>query len=132
EFIPNNALHINGHLVGYGGNSGAYYWYGPGAMLPPGNYTATFRVNATSTGTQPVATLEVATGITPQAVASKNVSETNGIENVTVRFSLEHTQTNVEFRAKEAGGEGRIAFENVTVESVGGPTIHLRPQNAST
>ncbi len=131
DLIPNNALIIDGKLVGSGGSEGTYYWYGPGAMLPPGNYTATFRVNATSTGDQPVAILEVATGATPRPVARKPVTETNGVENVRLRFSLNRTQTNVEFRALQAGGEGRIAFENVTVESVGGPIGSNGSQNTS-
>jgi uncharacterized membrane protein len=130
QFIPNNAIVINGQLVGSGGTAGTYYWYGPGAMLPPGNYTATFRVNATSTGQQPVATLEVATGAPAQPTASKTVTDTNGVENVTVRFSLDEMESNVEFRARQAGGAGRIAFENVTVQSVGGPT-GTSSQNAS-
>jgi uncharacterized membrane protein len=118
DLIPNDALRIDGQLVGSGGSEGTYYWYGPGAMLPPGNYTATFRVNATSTGERPVATLEVAAGTTPQPVASENVTNTNGLENVTVGFTLDRMRSNVEFRASQAGGPGRLAFENVTVQSV--------------
>jgi uncharacterized membrane protein len=118
DFIPNDAIRIDGQLVGSGGSEGTYYWYGPGAMLPPGNYTATFRVNATSTGQRPVATLEVAAGTTPRPVASENVTNTNGLENVTVAFSLDRMHSNVEFRASRAGGTGRLAFENVTVQSV--------------
>lgn len=116
EFIPNDAIVIDGHLVGTGGTEGTYYWYGPGTMLPPGNYTASFAINATSTGETPVATLEVAVGATPRPVATKNVTDTNGVENVTVPFTLDQVQTNVEFRAVRAGGEGRLAFENVTVK----------------
>lgn len=131
ELIPNDAILINGNLVGYGGDNGAYFWYGPGAMLPPGNYTVTFRVNVTSTGTQPVVAFEVAAGVTPRAIASKTVTETNGFENVTVEFSLNQTRTNVEFRASQAGGEGRIALENITVESTGGPAIRLGNASAT-
>ena len=120
DFIPNDAIRIDGQLVGSGGSEGTYYWYGPGAMLPPGNYTATFRVNATSTGQRPVATLEVAAGTTPQPVASENVTNTNGLENVTVGFTLDRMRSNVEFRASQAGGTGRLAFENVTVRSASG------------
>jgi uncharacterized membrane protein len=131
ELIPNDAILINGNLVGYGGDSGAYYWYGPGTMLPPGNYTVTFQANVTSTGSQPVATLEVAAGVMPSAIASKTVTETNGVENVTVEFSLNQTRTNVEFRAAQAGGKGRIALENITVESVGGPAVRFGSRNES-
>ncbi len=120
DFIPNDAIRIDGQLVGSGGTEGTYYWYGPGTMLPPGDYTATFRVNATSTGQRPVATLEVAAGTTPQPVASENVTNTNGLETVTVAFSLDRMHSNVEFRASQAGGPGQLAFENVTVRSASG------------
>ena len=122
DLIPNDALVVDGQLVGSGGSAGTYYWYGPGAMLPPGEYVATFRVNATSTGSQPVATLEAAAGATPQPIASENVTNTNGVENVTVEFSLDRMHSNVEFRASQAGGAGQLGLENVTVESVSGPT----------
>jgi uncharacterized membrane protein len=118
DFIPNDALRIDGQLVGSGGSEGTYYWYGPGAMLPPGEYVATFRVNATSSGRIPVANLEVAAGTTPRPVASENVTNTDGLENVTVAFSLDRMHSNVEFRASRAGGPGRLALENVTVQSV--------------
>jgi hypothetical protein len=78
---------------------------------------ATFRVNATSTGEQPVANLEVAAGTTPQPVASENVTNTDGLETVTVPFTLDRMHSNVEFRASQAGGTGRLALENVTVRS---------------
>jgi uncharacterized membrane protein len=116
DLITNDAIRIDGQLVGSGGSQGTYYWYGPGTMLPPGNYTATFRVNATSTGEQPVATLEVAVGTTPRPIATENVTNTNGLENVTVGFTLDRMRSNVEFRASQAGGPGRLAFENVTVQ----------------
>ncbi|EMA47537.1 DUF2079 domain-containing protein [Halococcus saccharolyticus] len=117
DFIPNDALTIDGKLVGSGGAEGIYYWYGPGTMLPPGEYTATFRVNATSESSQPVANLEVAAGVTPRQVANETVTNTDGTENVTVEFSLDRMESNVEFRAVRAGGEGRLALENVTVAS---------------
>jgi uncharacterized membrane protein len=117
DLIPNDAIRIDGQLVGSGGSEGTYYWYGPGAMLPPGNYTATFRVNATSTGERPVANLEVAVGTTPRPVASENVTNTDGLQNVTVGFTLDRMRSNVEFRASQAGGPGRLALENVTVQS---------------
>jgi|AntDeeMinimDraft_5_1070356.scaffolds.fasta_scaffold05060_2 uncharacterized membrane protein len=117
DFIPNDALTIDGKLVGSGGAEGIYYWYGPGTMLPPGNYTATFRVNATSEGPQPVANLEVAAGVTPRRIANETVANTDGTENVTVEFSFDRMQSNVEFRAIRAGGEGRLALENITVAS---------------
>jgi uncharacterized membrane protein len=120
DFIPNDAIRIDGKLVGSGGSEGTYYWYGPGTMLPPGEYTATFRVNATSTGEQPVANLEVAAGTTPQPVATENVTNTDGLETVTIPFTLDRMHSNVEFRASQAGGKGRIAFENVTVRSASG------------
>lgn len=117
DVIPNDALRIDGQLVGSGGGEGTYYWYGPGAMLPPGEYVATFRVNATSAGERPVANLEVAAGTTPRPVASENVTDTDGLETVTVPFTLDRMHSNVEFRASQAGSAGRFAFENVTVQS---------------
>ncbi|EMA38832.1 DUF2079 domain-containing protein [Halococcus hamelinensis] len=117
DIVRNEAIIIDGQLVGTGGQDGTYYWYGPGAMLPPGDYTATFQVNATSTGDQPVATLEAATGATPRPIASENVTTTDGLTNVTVDFSLDSVEPNVELRAKRAGGTGRLAFENVTVSA---------------
>jgi uncharacterized membrane protein len=119
DFIPNDALTIDGKLVGTGGAAGIYYWYGPGTMLPPGEYTATFRVNATSEGPRPIANLEVAAGVTPRRIGNETVTNTDGVENVTVDFSLDRMQSNVEFRAVRAGGEGRLALENVTVASRG-------------
>ncbi|WP_256684262.1 DUF2079 domain-containing protein [Halococcus qingdaonensis] len=121
DFIPNDALRIDGQLVGSGGGESTYYWYGPGTMLPPGEYVATFRVNATSAGEQPVANLEVAAGTTPRPVASQNVTDTDGLETVTVPFTLDRMHSNVEFRASQAGGAGRLALENVTVQSASGP-----------
>lgn len=120
NFIPNDALRIDGQLVGSGGGEGTYYWYGPGTMLPPGEYTATFRVNATSAGEQPVANLEVAAGTTPRPVATENVTNTDGLETVTIPFTLDRMHSNVEFRASQAGGAGRFALENVTVQSASG------------
>ncbi|GAA0468673.1 DUF2079 domain-containing protein [Halococcus dombrowskii] len=120
DFIPNDALRIDGQLVGSGGGEGTYYWYGPGTMLPPGEYTATFRVNATSTGERPVANLEVAAGTTPRPVATENVTNTDGLETITVPFTLDRMHSNVEFRASQAGGAGRFALENVTVQSASG------------
>ena len=117
DFIPNDALAIDGKLVGTGGATGIYYWYGPGAMLPPGDYTATFLVNATGESARPVANLEVAAGVTPRRIANETVTNTDGTANVTVEFSLDRMQSNVEFRAVRAGGEGRLALENVTVAS---------------
>ena len=117
DIVRNEAIIIDGQLVGTGGQDGTYYWYGPGAMLPPGDYTATFQVNATSTGDQPVATLEAATGATPRPIATENVTSTDGLTNVTVDFSLDSVEPNVELRAKRAGGTGRLAFENVTVSA---------------
>ena len=120
DLIPNDALRIDGQLVGSGGGEGTYYWYGPGAMLPPGEYVATFRVNATSAGDRPVANLEVAAGTTPRPVATENVTDTDGLETVTVPFTLDRMHSNVEFRASQAGGPGRFALENVSVRSASG------------
>ena len=127
DFIPNDAIIVDGQLVASGGNEETYYWYGPGAILPPGEYTATFTLNATSTNGRPVANLEVAAGITPQRIANETVTNTDGVENVTVRFTLDRMESNVEFRAQQAGGQGQIALENVTVQSVRAP----RPAGAN-
>lgn len=117
DVIRNEAIVIDGQLVGTGGQEGIYYWYGPGTMLPPGNYTASFLVNASSSDGDPVANLEVATGATPQRIANTTVTNTDGLENVTVNFSIDQVESNVELRAVRAGGDGRLAFENVTVSA---------------
>jgi len=120
-FIPNDARTLSGEIVASGGQAGTYLWYGPNALLPPGTYEVTFRMNVTRAGTDPVAGVDVAAGKTHQAIANSTVPAREGPQNVTLEFTIDDVRQNVEFRGYRLGGEGRIALEYVAVEFVAGP-----------
>lgn len=120
-FIPNDARDLSGRIVASGGRAGTYLWYGPNALLPPGTYEATFRMNVTRTGEKPVVGVDVAAGKTHRAIADRTVPAVEGPQNVTVSFTIEKPQQAVEFRGYRAGGSGQVAFESVSLKFVSGP-----------
>jgi len=117
----------NGYVVGSGEEAGQPIWFGPYTTLPAGTHTATFQVNATPTGDEPVATLDVAVGEEHEIVANETIRETEGWRNVTLEFRLEEPRSNVEFRGVQAGGSGTITLNGVTVR----PRTDSAPANAT-
>src|SRR5699024_5979705 len=81
----------NGRIVSTNGSEGDYIWFGPYDTLTTGNYTATFRVNVSGTGSEPVVMVGVAGGQDHARIASKQVTPKNGWQNVTVPFTLDET-----------------------------------------
>ena len=120
-FIPNDARVLSGRVVASGGSAGTYLWYGPNALLPPGTYEATFRVDVTRAGAEPVLGVDVAAGTTHRRVANATVPAKEGPQNVTVRFTLDDARRNVEFRGYRTGGNGRVTLKGVALEFVAGP-----------
>jgi uncharacterized membrane protein len=105
---------VNGTIVSANGSEGDYIWFGPYDTLTPGNYTATFRVNVSGTGSEPVVMVDVAGGDDHGRIASEQVAPTRGWQNVTVQFGLNETTTDMEFRGIREG-PGRVAFDWVRV-----------------
>src|SRR5699024_7292407 len=104
----------NGRIVSTNGSEGDYIWFGPYDTLTTGNYTATFRVNVSGTGSEPVVMVGVAGGQDHARIASKQVTPKNGWQNVTVPFTLDETTREIELRGIRQG-EGRIALDSVRV-----------------
>ncbi|WP_148416794.1 GtrA family protein [Haloferax sp. KTX1] len=114
ELSQENARVVGDEIVGSGAGEGNL-WFGPYIELPPGNYTATYRVNVESTGDDPVLRLNVGAGHNSRVVAERTVGATDGWENVTLAFTLDRPTTGVEFRGAQAGGDGTARFEAVRV-----------------
>jgi uncharacterized membrane protein len=104
----------DGTIVSANGSAGDYIWFGPYDTLTPGTYTATFRVNVSGTGSAPVVTVDVAGGDDHGRIASEQVAPAPGWQNVTVRFSLNETTSDIEFRGIREG-EGRVTLDWVQV-----------------
>ncbi|EMA45661.1 hypothetical protein C448_07487 [Halococcus morrhuae DSM 1307] len=104
----------DGTIVSDNGSAGDYLWFGPYDTLTPGSYTATFRVNASGSGSDPVVTVDVAGGDDHGRIASESIAPTDGWRNVTVDFTIDETITDVEFRGIREGS-GRIALDGVRV-----------------
>lgn len=102
-------------------SEGRNIWFGPYVALPPGTYTATFRVNVsranTSTESDPVVLLNVATERNARVIARESVRATDGWENVTLTFTLDRPTSGVEFRGVRGGGAGSVDLESVSVET---------------
>ena len=130
-FIPNDARITGGEVVAEGGRAGTYLWYGPNALLPPGTYTATFRMNVTRGSEKPVAGVDVAAGKTHRTIADTTVPAVEGPQNVTLEFTLNEPRRNVEFRGYRAGGDGTVSLEYVAVSFVSGPTNDSRANASS-
>ena len=130
-FIPNDARITGGEVVAEGGRAGTYLWYGPNALLPPGTYTATFRMNVTRGSEKPVAGVDVAAGKTHRTIADTTVPAVEGPQNVTLEFTLDEPRRNVEFRGYRAGGDGTVSLEYVAVSFVSGPTNDSRANASS-
>lgn len=118
-------------------------WFGPYATLPPGTYTATFRVNVTGTArssgqdsdstpgtgagpeSDPVSEpgvesasilrLNVAAEHNSRVVASESVRATDGWENVTLAFTLDESTSGIEFRGAWGNAPGTVALQSVDV-----------------
>jgi uncharacterized membrane protein/putative flippase GtrA len=90
-------------------------WFGPYAVLPPGNYTATFRLDASGGGPDPAGKVDVAVGQNHQVVGKQTFYATEGWQNVTVQFQLQGPRAKVEFRGVNLGGTPNIVLDDVTV-----------------
>ncbi|WP_435076536.1 DUF2079 domain-containing protein [Halococcus sp. AFM35] len=104
----------SGTIVSENGSAGDYIWFGPYDTLTPGTYTATFRVNVSGNGSEPVVMVDVAGGDDHGRIASERVAPAPGWQNVTVQFSLNETTSDIEFRGIRKG-EGRVALDWVRV-----------------
>jgi uncharacterized membrane protein len=122
SFVMNDAQVVAGSVVASGGQAGTYLWYGPNALFPPGTYEATFAVNTTGVGSEPIAGVDVAGGPTHQVFANETIPARDGEQNVTVRFTFDQPVTDVEFRGYRAGGNGTIALDSVTVRPASNTT----------
>jgi uncharacterized membrane protein len=105
---------VNGKIVSTSGQEGDFIFFGPYVTLTEGTYTATYRVNVSGTGTEPVVLVGVAGGTDHKRIASETVAPTDGWQNVTVQFTLDETKTDVEFRGIRQG-EGRVVLDGVRV-----------------
>ena len=114
SFATQNATKEDGTLVSDNGSSGDYIWFGPYDTLTPGNYTATFRVNVSGSGDDPVLLTQVAGGSDHSEIASTTVSPGDGWQNVSVPFRLTDTTQDIEFRGIRQG-DGRIVLDGVQV-----------------
>lgn len=100
-------------------------WWSPYMSLPPGEYVAHFRLSTNTTDQQNVATVEVVRGRSLNGtadfriIASKAIGDTNGIQTVSVPFTLVQPASNVEFRGKLAEGDGTITLYNITLQQRG-------------
>ena len=103
-----------GTIVSENGSEGDYVWFGPYDTLTPGTYTATFRVDVSGSGSDPVVTVDVGGGDDHARIASEQVAPASGWQNVSVRFTLNETTSDVEFRGIREG-DGRVAFDGVRV-----------------
>lgn len=116
EFATSSsAERTDGRIVSTNGSEGEYLWFGPYDLLTPGTYTATFRVNASGSGEEPVVMVDVAGGPDHERLASEQVSSADGWQNVTVQFTINETTSDIEFRGIRQG-EGRIVLDSVRVE----------------
>jgi uncharacterized membrane protein/putative flippase GtrA len=115
-FTTQSTTEVRGFVVSQGGEAGERIWYGPYAVFAPGTYTATFRVYATGTGDRPAATVDVAVGDSHRVVARERVASKPGVQEVTVRFTLDRPTDKVEFRGAHAAPGGTVAFGGVTVD----------------
>lgn len=109
---------IDEQIIGQGGEDSETIWFGPYEMLPPGEYAATFLVNVTadhSSSSEPVVALDVATGKEHTVVEEQKVTETDGWKAITLHFTLEETTRDVEFRGRQAGGEGKVRLKQTTL-----------------
>lgn len=104
----------NGRIVSQNGSAGDYIWFGPYDTLAAGNYTTTFRVNVSGTGSESVVRVGVAGGTDHKRIASEQVAPKSGWQNVTVPFTLKETTSEIEFRGVRQG-EGRIVLDSVRV-----------------
>jgi uncharacterized membrane protein len=117
EFVTNEGRVQDGRLVDVGGTNGSNVWHGPYTALPAGNYTATFRVSVRGDGANgSAAAVDVAVGEGPRTVARQSVPAGQGMQEVTVPFTLEKARNGIEFRGFRTGDEP-IALESVVVES---------------
>lgn len=115
QFVVTAGYKSGGKIVG-ASKRPERIWYGPYTILPPGNYTVTFRVNVSS-GDASAFVLDVAVSEDHRTVAKEVVNATDGWETVTVRFHLSEFKTNVEFRGKATGGNGTVRLDWVVVST---------------
>jgi uncharacterized membrane protein len=104
----------NGRIVSSNGSEGDYIWFGPYDTLTPGTYNATFRVNVSGSGEEPVVMVDVAGGGDHGRIASEQVAPTDGWRNVSVQFTINETTSDVEFRGIRQG-DGRVVLDSVRV-----------------
>jgi uncharacterized membrane protein len=122
EFGLDGGEREGGLIVGTTESSGQTIWYGPYTILPPGTYTATFRVNTTRTTANangPIVRLDVAAGEAHRQVARTLVPPTNGFKNVRLTFTLNETRRLVEFRGFSTPHNGVVELRSVTVTRTG-------------
>ena len=104
----------NATLVSEEGSSGDYIWFGPYDTLAPGNYTATFRVNVSGDGDDPVLLTQVAGGEDHAEIANTTVAPGDGWQNVSVPFRLTESTSELEYRGVRRG-EGRVVLDRVEI-----------------
>ena len=113
--IGETAERGDGTTVSTNGSAGEYLWFGPYDVLTPGTYTATFRVNASGSGSDPVVLVDVAGGKDHERIASREVTPATGWQNVIVEFTVENTIAEVEFRGIRQG-DGTVKLDGVRVD----------------
>lgn len=128
----------NGTIAATGGRNGSFAWYGPYTTLFPGTYTATFELNVTSNDSdgEPVVTVDVARGAAVrgtdfEVLASRSVSGTDGVRNVTITFTLDRVTADVEFRGILGNGDGSVRLRSVTVHNATTDRSAERPDRFS-
>jgi hypothetical protein len=127
DFTTRSTTEVRGFVVSQDGAAGERIWYGPYAVFAPGTYTATFRVYATGTDDRSAATVDVAVGDSHRVVAREQVASKPGVQEVTVRFTLDRPTTKVEFRGAHAAPGGTVAFGGVTVDRQDHPSTDTEP-----
>lgn len=90
-------------------------WFGPYDSLSPGAYRVTFFMNVTGAGEEPVALLDINAKGEDGTIAQKGVAPTDGWEKVTVNFTLNRYQPDVEFRGFRMAEEGTIKIKSISL-----------------
>lgn len=112
QFATDTGRLADGRIVSANGSAGDYVWFGPYDVLTPGTYTATFRVNATDGDDDPVVRVDATAEGGSEILARETVAPERGWQDVTLRFTVEETLVDVEFRGIREG-KGRVAFGGV-------------------
>lgn len=122
--VFNGSQLTGGIIVHYGSNGPAQYvWYGPYALLPPGNYTASFSIRAFGNGPPngTVITLDVLSGMSvysSESISLSTFGDSGDWIQVNLSFQLPNYTSRMEFRGVNAASNATIEFSGAVVSEL--------------